>query len=160
MYQLTSPYAAVRGPRRRVTARERFLQIMNDIIPWVEWLAFVQRQHPIPAGPLECLLRIYLLQGWFNLTDETVYDAICDSQSMRAFLGVDPDEADLPDAGALADFRLALEKNRASERLHFAIHHALKQGGAVMRGGTIVEAAVMQVPQVSLPFIEDNVGAR
>jgi len=33
--------------------------------------------------------RMYLLQCWFNLSDEGVEDAIYDSYAMRKFVGID-----------------------------------------------------------------------
>ena len=35
------------------------------------------------------MLRMYLLQVWFNLGDEAVEDAIYDSYAMRRFMGLD-----------------------------------------------------------------------
>ena len=34
------------------------------------------------------MLRMYLLQRWFNLSDEGVEDAIYDSYTMRKFMGL------------------------------------------------------------------------
>jgi IS5 family transposase len=39
------------------------------------------------AKPLETMLRMYLLQVWFSLSDEGVEDAVYDSYAMRRFLG-------------------------------------------------------------------------
>jgi IS5 family transposase len=36
------------------------------------------------------MLRTYFVQQWFGLSDEGVEDAITDSQSVRAFVGVGP----------------------------------------------------------------------
>ena len=35
------------------------------------------------------MLRMYLLQIWFTLSDEGVEDAIYDSYAMRKFMGID-----------------------------------------------------------------------
>jgi IS5 family transposase len=74
--------------RGGITKREEFLETMNEIIPWDEWVALIQpfyykgkRGQP-PKG-IEKMLRMYLLQGWFNLSDEGVADAIYDSYAMR-----------------------------------------------------------------------------
>jgi IS5 family transposase len=74
--------------RGRITKREEFLETMNKIIPWDEWVALIQpfyykgkRGRP-PKG-IEKMLQMYLLQGWFNLSDEGVEDAIYDSYAMR-----------------------------------------------------------------------------
>ena len=70
--------------RTRITKREEFLDIMDEIIPWDEWVVLIQpyyfsgkRGRP-PMG-IEKMLRMYLLQIWFSLSDEGVEDAIYDS---------------------------------------------------------------------------------
>jgi len=78
--------------RKRKTKREEFLQVMNDIIPWHEWVALIVPYYPRgkrgrPPMGIEKMLRMYLLQTWFNLSDEGVEDAIYDSYAMRAFMG-------------------------------------------------------------------------
>jgi len=66
--------------RRKKTKRDEFLGIMNEIIPWEGWVALKKpyyydgrRGHP-PLG-IEKMLRMYLLQIWFTLSDEGVKDA-------------------------------------------------------------------------------------
>ena len=61
--------------RRRKTKREEFLDSMNKIIPWSHWIGINQPYYynnkrgrrPID---LEVMLRMYLMQNWFNLSDE------------------------------------------------------------------------------------------
>ena len=59
--------------RKRKTKREEFLQVMNDIIPWAEWIALIRPYYPKgkrgrPPKGIETMLRMYLLQVWFNLS--------------------------------------------------------------------------------------------
>ena len=80
--------------RKRKTRREEFLEIMEEIIPWDEWVAFIAPYYPSgkrgrPPKGIEKMLRMYLLQCWFNLSDEGVEDAIYDSYAMRKFTGID-----------------------------------------------------------------------
>ena len=61
--------------RKRKTKREEFLETMNEIIPWEEWVEFVRPYYPSgkrgrPVKGIETMLRMYLLQVWFNLSDE------------------------------------------------------------------------------------------
>ena len=53
--------------RKRKTKREEFLDIMNEIIPWEEWVEFVRPYYPNgkrgrPTKGIEKMLRMYLLQ--------------------------------------------------------------------------------------------------
>ena len=53
--------------RKRKTKREKFLDIMNEIIPWEEWVEFVRPYYPNDkrgrsTKGIEKMLRMYLLQ--------------------------------------------------------------------------------------------------
>ena len=129
--------------RKRITKREEFLDIMDEIIPWDEWVEFVKPYYPSgkrgrPTKGIEKMLRMYLLQVWFNLSDEGVEDAIYDSYAFRKFMGINFNEEQVPDATTLLKFRHLLEENHLGEQMFKAINYVLEQGGAMMKGGTIV----------------------
>ena len=88
--------------RKKKTKREEFLEIMDEIIPWEEWVSLVVPHYPTgkrgrPPIEIETMLRMYLLQCWFSLSDEGVEDAIYDSYAMRKFMGINFFEQDVPD---------------------------------------------------------------
>lgn len=137
--------------RKRKTKREAFLEIMEEIIPWDEWVAFMTPYYPSgkrgrPPKGIEKMLRMYLLQCWFNLSDEGVEEAIYDSYAMRKFVGVDFFEEDAPDATTLLKFRRLLEKHNLNKAFFEAINHVMEQSGHIMRGGTIVDATIISAP--------------
>ena len=137
--------------RKRITKREEFLDIMDEIIPWEEWVEFVKPYYPSrkrgrPTKGIEKMLRMYLLQVWFNLSDEGVEDAIYDSYAFRKFMGINFNEEQVPDATTLLKFRHLLEENHLGEQMFKAINYVLEQGGAMMKGGTIVDATIINAP--------------
>ena len=137
--------------RKRTTKREKFLDIMNKIIPWKEWVAYIAPYYPKgkrgrPPIGIERMLRMYLLQVWFTLSDEGVEDAIYDSYAMRKFMGIDFINEQVPDATTLLHFRRLMEKNKLSEQLFKAINDALEKNGHIMHGGTIVDATIIEAP--------------
>ena len=101
------------GQRRR-TRRERFLEQMEAIVPWREWVALIESHYPDgrrgrrPVG-CERMLRMYLLQVWFHLSDEACEDAVLDSRAMQRFVGIDMMSEQVPDATTLPEFRHLLE---------------------------------------------------
>ena len=136
---------------KKKTKREEFLDVMEDIIPWDEWVEFVRPYYPSvkrgrPTKGIEKMLRMYLLQVWFNLSDEGIEDAIYDSYAFRKFMGINFNEEQVPDATTLLKFRHLLEKNHIGEQLFRAINYVLEQGGAMMKGGTIVDATIINAP--------------
>ena len=67
------------------------------------------------AKPVETMLRMYLLQVWFSLSDEGVEEAIYDSYAMRRFMGLDFAVEQVPDATTLLHFCHLLEKHWLGE---------------------------------------------
>ena len=60
--------------RKKKTRREEFLEIMDEIIPWDEWVGVIEPYYPKgkrgrPPMGIEKMLRMYLLQIGFNLSD-------------------------------------------------------------------------------------------
>lgn len=139
------------GRRKRKTKREEFLRIMDDIIPWGEWVAYIIPHYPAgkrgrPPMGIEKMLRMYLLQCWFNLSDEGLEDAIYDSYAMRTFMGVNFFDEQVPDATTLLKFRHLLEKHNIGKAFFDAIAGTLGKCGYMMRGGTIVDATLISAP--------------
>jgi len=137
--------------RKRKTKREEFLQVMNEIIPWEEWITLIRPFYPSgkrgrPPMGIEKMLRMYLLQSWFNLSDEGVEDAIYDSYAMRMFMGVNFCEEQAPDATTLLHFRHLIEKNHLGEAMFAAINAVLEANGCIMHGGTILDATIINAP--------------
>jgi len=137
--------------RKRKTKREEFLEIMDEIIPWNEWVSLIVPHYPAgkrgrPPIKIETMLRMYLLQCWFNLSDEGVEDAIYDSYAMRKFMGINFFEQDVPDATPLLHFRHLLEEKGIGKLFFDAINRCLERVGRMMRGGTIVDAALISAP--------------
>ena len=139
------------GLRKHTTRREEFLRVMDDIIPWEEWVAFIAPYYPKgkrgrPPMGIEKMLRMYLLQCWFNLSDEGLEDAIYDSYAMRTFMRVNFFEEQVPDATTLLKFRHLLEKHDIGKVFFDAIANNLERHGYMMRGGTIVDATIISAP--------------
>ena len=55
------------------------------------------------------MLRMYFVQCWFNLSDESTEEAIYDSLAVRDFVGIDLGRRNAPDATTLLQFRHLLE---------------------------------------------------
>jgi len=137
--------------RKRQTKRDEFLKVMEEIIPWDEWIAFIKPHYfnnkvGRPARGIETMLRMFLLQAWFNLSDEGIEDSIYDSYAMRHFMRLDFMQEQAPDATTLCKFRKLLFENNVAQRLFDAINHTLEKHGQMMRGGTIVDATIIEAP--------------
>ena len=96
--------------------------------------------------PLETMLRMYLLQVWFSLSDEGVEDAVYDSYAMRRFLKLDFAKEQVPDATTLLHFRHLLEEHELGAALFAAQNEVFDAQGWIMRGGSIVDATIIAAP--------------
>ena len=89
------------------------------------------------------MLRMYLLQVWFNLSDEGTEDAIYDSYAMRKFVGINFLEEDAPDATTLLKFRRLLEQHGINKLFFEAINRVMIETGHMLKGGTVVDATII-----------------
>lgn len=142
------------GNRRRISKREQFLEQMDATIPWTTWVGLIEAYYYADrrgkrgrkAKPISTMLRMYLLQVWFNLSDEGVEDAIYDSYAMRRFMGLDFAVEQVPDATTLLHFRHLLEEHRLGEALFAAQNEIFERQGWIMRGGSIIDATIIAAP--------------
>ena len=137
--------------RKRKTKREEFLEIMDHVIPWDEWTGLIMPYYPSgkrgrPTRGAEPMLRMYLLQNWFNLSDEGVEDAIYDSYAFRSFMGINFMDEQTPDATTLCKFRKLLDDNGITKMFFDAMKQFLDKHGKLMHGGTIVDATIIDAP--------------
>ena len=137
--------------RKKKTKREEFLEIMDEIIPWDEWVGVIEPYYPKgkrgrPLMGIEKMLRLYLLQIWFNLSDLATKNAIYDSYAMRKFTGIHFMTEAVPDETTLCKFRHLLEANGLNKLLFDAINRVTVQTGHMMKGGTIVDVRPSSMP--------------
>jgi IS5 family transposase len=137
--------------RRRSTRRQEFLTMMDEVIPWDEWTGLIRPHYYTGAAgrkpvPLETMLRMYLLQVWFSLSDEAVEDQVNDSYAMRAFMRLDFADRQVPDATTLLHFRHLLEEHKLGEAMFNALNALFEANGWIMRGGSVVDATIIAAP--------------
>ncbi len=137
--------------RRGSTKRDRFLETMDSMMPWEEWVAMIEPHYPYgkhgkPARSVETMLRMLLLKEWFGLSAAGVEEAVSDSYAMRSFMRIDFASEQVPDASTLLKFRRFLEKNGLKEKVLTEVSERLAKERLVLRGGSIVEASLSGVP--------------
>ena len=138
--------------KRRRTKREKFLGEMDRLIPWE---AFVEKIRPFyyrkrkgrPPRDPETMLRMYLLQIWYRLSDDALEDAVYDSYAMRRFMHLDFIRESVPDATTLARFRRLLQKSGLAKEFTDTIAALLKQKKKSLRRGTLMEATLPSAPK-------------
>jgi len=137
--------------RKRTTRREEFLEMMDEIIPWEEWAGLIVPHYPDgrrgrPVRGIITMLRMYLLQNWFNLADEATEEAIYDSYAFRKFMRLDFTQESVPDATTLLKFRHLIEEKGIAGLFFKTQNEFFAKHGRIMRGGTIVDATIIDSP--------------
>ena len=140
------------GSKKKVTRRDRFLAEIEAITPWAELERTVVPFYPSSGGRgrppmgLSRMLRMYVAQQCFGLSDEGIEDALYDSQAIRRFVGIDLSRESAPDATTLLKFRRLLETHQLTESIFNAINAHLAEKGLLLREGTIVDASLIAAP--------------
>lgn len=134
--------------KKKKTRREKFLEEMEQVVPWVELRKVVKRHYPKagqgrPPLGLEKMLRIYFLQQWFALSDPAMEDALYDIESLRRFAGIELGQDEVPDESTILQFRHLLEKHQLTEKLFKKVTALLEGRGLLVREGTIVDATII-----------------
>lgn len=96
--------------------------------------------------PLEVMLRIYLMQQWYSLSDPAMEDALYEIESMRRFAGLDLQDDAIPDETTILKFRHWLEKHQLSQALFQEINRYLREKGLMISKGTMVDATIVHAP--------------
>ena len=135
----------------RKSKRERFLDEMEQIVPWVELQALVEPHYPKgengrPPVGLDIMLRVYFLQQWFNLSDPGAEEALYESPALRRFAGVDLGRAPAPDESTILQFRHLLEKHDLGGAMLATVNEYLESRGIRISRGTIVDASILHAP--------------
>ena len=133
------------------TRREQFLADMERVVPWARLMARIEPYYPKGEGgrpplPLARMLRLYLLQQWYNLSDPAAEEALYDSAAMRRFAGVTSDADVIPDETTILNFRRRLEKHELSATLFAEINAHLAEAGLIVGRGTMVDATIVHAP--------------
>ena len=137
--------------KKKKTRREKFLEEMNQAIPWKELLQVVREHYPKAGNGrqpmlLERMLRIYFMQQWYGLSDPGMEDTLYDSESMRRFADIDLEVDAVPDETTILNFRHLLERHNLTKKIFEKTQLYLTEKGLLLREGTIVDATIISAP--------------
>ena len=138
--------------KKKKTRREKFLEEMEQVVPWSKLLKVVRKHYPQagqgrPPLGLEKMLRIYFLQQWFNLSDPAMEDALYDIESLRRFAGIELGQDEVPDETSILNFRHLLERHDLTKKLFAQVARHLAEKKLLLHQGTIVDATIVSAPR-------------
>ena len=100
------------------TKKREFLAEIDRIVPWGEWMSLIRPyyykgERGNKPYDLERMLRIYLVQNLYNLSNMATVAEVIDSRAFSDFCGVEFSNQ-VPDGDTLGRFRNILLKKRHS----------------------------------------------
>ncbi|RMF18164.1 MAG: IS5 family transposase [Gammaproteobacteria bacterium] len=136
--------------KKRKTRREKFLEQMDALIPWAELerlVARCYRKHRIGRKPypVSVMLRIHMMQLFWNLSDPAMEDHLYEVESMRRFAGLRLN-GPIPDETTILNFRRQIEKCNLGPRILQTVNDVLSRKGLMLRSGTIMDATIIEAP--------------
>ena len=132
------------------TKKREFLEQIERIVPWGEWIAIIQPcYYKGECGnkpyDLELMLRLHLLQNLYDLADEATAAEVIDSRAFSEFCGVDSGNQ-VPDGDTIGRFRNILIDNGLQGKLFAQVIGLLQQKGLLLKKGTIVDSTLIAAP--------------
>lgn len=137
--------------RRRRTRKEEFLDEMDLVVPWKDYVDRIRPYYPEgkrgrPPRSIEMMLRMYLMKSWFGLSDQGIEDAVYDSYAMHKFMHLDFLDEQVPDATTLLKFRHLMDSTGIGRDMIEDINSRLRASGKLLRRGKIMDAALIFAP--------------
>lgn len=132
------------------TKKREFLAEIDRIVPWEKWISIIKPyyykgERGNEPYDLERMLRIYLVQNLYNLSDMAAVAEVIDSRAFSDFCGVESSNQ-VPDGDTLGLFRNILLRNGIQQELFAQVVELLMQRGLILKRGTIVDSTFIEAP--------------
>ena len=123
---------------------------MEKVVPWNDFLALIEPHYPRshtgrPPFALQTMLRIHLMQQWFELADLSMEEALFDTPIYRDFAGLADGER-LPDESTILRFRHLLEKHNLAAAMFETVNALLSAKGLLLKTGSAIDATLIAAP--------------
>ena len=132
------------------TKKREFLDEIERIVPWEKWVSIIKPyyckgERGNKPYDLERMLRIYVVQNLYNLSDMATVAEVIDSRAFSDFCGVESSNQ-VPDGDTLGRFRNILMRNGIQQELFAQVVELLMQRGLILKRGTIVDSTFIEAP--------------
>ncbi len=125
--------------------RNARLERLTQLIDWTPLEALVADLHAAPNGrpsyPPLLMVKVLLLQQWYQASDPAMEEALWERLSFRRFVGLGLQD-DAPDHSTISRFRTRLTAAGLAEPLFAAVTRQLAARGLVVKQGTLLDATL------------------
>ncbi len=127
--------------------RNERLERIDRMVAWDRFDRMVAGIHSAREGrrsyPPLMMVKVLLLEQWYNLSDPQMEEALQDRISFRRFVGLGLQD-DTPDHSTISRFRATLEEMEISEDLFKELGAQLDGRGLVLKEGTLMDATLVK----------------
>jgi IS5 family transposase len=132
------------------TKKKEFLEQMDRIIPWSEWIGKIKPHYYSGKRgnkpfDLELMLRIHVLQNLYELSDMGAMGEVIDSRAFSDFCGIDS-RNQVPDGDTIGRFRALLVEHGLQKELFTQVVELLLAKGLMLKKGSIVDSTIISAP--------------
>ena len=142
-----------RNIQRKKSRKAEFLELLDKLVPWSSLKELIEPYYPKdPAGSgrrpyaLESMIRIYLMQLCYNLSDPMMENELIDSMAMRKFAKLGGLGNFTPDETTILNFRHLLERHRLGTQVFELFNSKLIAAGVRISQGSIIDATIIEAP--------------
>lgn len=129
------------------------LNRLDRAVPWEKLAEPIRRTYRNdtdkggrPNVPVVVMLKIVMLQKWFNLSDAAIEGMLLDRISFRRFVGLSMLDANV-DETTIVEFRKRLREHGLISGLFDAVVEHLRASGLIVEEGTLVDATIIEAPR-------------
>ena len=137
------------------------LERIDGLLDWERIGELVADVHAAPEGrpgyPPLTMVKIALLQQWYQASDPAIEEALRDRISFRRFVSLGWTD-DTPDHSTISRFRKALTERGLAERLFAEVNRQLDEQRLLLKQGTLMDATIVEA-QARRPRMSEGAGA-
>ncbi len=162
MHRSTSEqsFVAVLLPDRM--GRNERLERIDAAIDWRQLAKVVDGVYAAPTGrpsyPPVVMVKVLLLQQWYDASDEGMEEALWDRVSFKRFVGLGMED-EVPDHSTISRFRKEVTDRGLGRRLFKELTRQLDKKGLVVKKGTLLDATIVEA-QARRPSSREQPGGR
>jgi len=137
------------------------LEQVDAMLDWAPVAAVVRDLYAAPEGrpsyPPLVMVKVLVLQQWYNASDPEIEAALWDRLSFRHFVGLGLQDP-VPDHSTISRFRSALAARGLGERVFAEVTRQLDAAGWLVKAGTLLDATLVAA-QARRPSMDEGPGA-
>lgn len=126
---------------------------LDQAVPWEKLAEPIRKTYQNdtdkggrPNVPVVVMLKIVMLQKWFNLSDAAMEGQLLDRISFRRFVGFSMLDENV-DETTIVQFRKRLREHGLMSELFDGVVAHLRESGLIVEEGTLVDATIIEAPR-------------